>query len=127
MRGTSTIVRLLTLSTIVLGAGSADAQDDFYFVNSGQLLRWVSRLGRRDLPPQHLPLPTGLSRIASIAVSRRNVAYVNSGLDGVIYRTDGQTVTPIYDHHAEVRQLAFGPSNNILYFSVVATPQDSSA
>ncbi len=126
MTGTRTAVVLLTLFTVPLGAGTAVAQDDLYFVNSGTLLRWVSRMGRRDLPPQHLPLPTDLSRIASIAVSRRNVAYVNSGLDGVIYRTDGQTITPVYDHHDQVRQLAFGPSNNILYFSVVPTPQASS-
>src|SRR5262249_50746547 len=114
MTSTRTAVLFLTLFIVPLGAGTAVAQDDLYFVNSGQL---PGPVAGSIQPPQHLPLPTlptGRSGIASIAVSSRSVAYVNSGFDGFIYHTDGQSITPVYDRQAHVRQLAFGPSNSIL-------------
>jgi hypothetical protein len=114
---------LLALTAGLPGAGSVKAQDDVYIVASEKLFRWPSREGLRDLPPQRLAPLAGLTQIGSIAVNRLSAAYVNSGLDGAIHRTDGQAITLVHQSSAQVRQLAFGRSNEVLFFSTLNTPQ----
>ena len=89
---------LLTLLSILIPVCS-HAQDQIYLVtDSGQVLRWdmTSLAGSPGQgPPQRLPPVPGIGGIGSIAVDRRSVAYVNTGVDGDIYRTDGRQVTRV--------------------------------
>jgi len=113
---------LLILSSILFGIVAAQAQDDVYFVNSGQLLRWESSQRRGGFLPQPVPSPAGMRYIASIAINRPGMAFVNTGVDGAIYRNDGRFTTHVYLHDGQVRNLAFGSSDDNLFFSVVPTP-----
>lgn len=123
MKRRSVTLLLLTLVTLLLGAANVQAQDDVYFVNSGQLMRWASGGAGARGRPYRITFPAGMPRIGSIAINSRSIAYVNSGLDGDIYKTDGLTATRVYSHRGQVRQLAFGSSDDVLFFSVVETPQ----
>lgn len=125
MRPRSIPLPLLTVLTVLLAAESVSAQgDDIYFVNAGQVLRWPSQGSGPSRPsPHQIRFPAGAPRIGSIAINGRSVAFVNSGLDGDIYKTDGVSATRVYTHSGPVRQLAFGSSDDILFFSVVETPQ----
>ena len=115
---------LLALLGVLCAAVTTRAQDDFYFVNDGRLFRqqMVHRIS--GPPPRALPPLPVMPRVASIAINQSGVAYVNTGVDGAIYRTDGLTATRVYLHEGQVRQLAFGVSKDILYFSEVSTPID---
>jgi hypothetical protein len=120
------VITLLTLAllTVLLAASSVRAQgDDVYFINSGQLWRWPAGGTRDQKPPQRITLSPSLPSIGSIVVNSRSIAFMTTGLDGNIYRTDGETATRIHTHSGQVRQLAFGSSDDILFFSAVETPQ----
>jgi hypothetical protein len=110
----------LGVATAVL---TVQAQDDVYLVSGGQVFRWASQNGKRDLPPQRVQLPAELATVASFAVNRRSVAYATTGGDGRIFQTNGETARVVYQHAVPVSQVAFGRSNDILFFSVVVRPQ----
>ena len=106
------------------------AQDDLYLVNRGQLMRWGRDIKtQKRLPVQlRVPMPAELATIASFAVNRRNEAYAVTGRDGQIFQTDGKTAKRVHQQPDPIAQIAFGRSNDLLYFSVATTlptPGDS--
>lgn len=59
---------------------------------------------------------------ASVAVSSTWQAYYVTGLDGNVVFTDGRTDHVAYRHPGQIREVAFGRSSDVLYFSELATP-----
>ncbi len=99
------------------------AQDDVYLVNRGHLMRWgLDPNTLKRLPmPLRVPMPIELATIASFAVNRRNEAYAATGRDGQIFQTDGKTAKSVYQQSDAIAQIAFGRSNDVLYFSVATS------
>ena len=96
------------------------AQEDVYLINKGQLMRWgldMKTLKRIPMPLR-VPMPAELTTMASFAVNRRSEAYAVTGRDGQIFQTDGKTARSVYQHSDPIAQIAFGRSNDLLYFSV---------
>ena len=106
---------------ILANASALHAQDDIYLIENGQLLRWGLDLRtlKRQPMPLRVPIPAELAGLSSFAVNRRNVAYAVKGR-GQIFSTDGKSATPVYQHSEPIAQIAFGRSNDLLYFSVAA-------
>lgn len=88
--------------------------------------------GERDLhvvDPAMMPRDArdAVPRVGSVAISPRGEVFYCSGLDGVIYKLDGGRPVVVHQHGPPVRDLAFGSQNDILFFSVVRTPQNGEA
>ena len=106
--------------SIAGGMLTTHAQDDVYLISKGQLMRWGLDMKTLKRLPMALrvPMPAELATLASFAVNRRNEAYAVTGRDGQIFQTDGQTAKSVYKHTDTIAQIAFGRSNDLLYFSV---------
>lgn len=105
-----------------------DSRDD-----RGKLLRFtVARdwIGPDTVYTRPTAPPAGLPHLASIAFTSDGQAFIVSGMDGNIYKLvanlrGGHDEEHVYEHSGQVRHVGFGRDVEVLYFSVVPTPQSS--
>lgn len=123
MRISTWKLRLAICLSIAGSVLTIHAQEDVYLINRGQLMRWgLDTKTLKRLPmPLRVPMPAELATIASFAVNRRNEAYATTGRDGQIFQTDGKTAKSVYQQSDPIAQIAFGRSNDFLYFSVATS------
>jgi hypothetical protein len=62
-------------------------------------------------------------RIAAVAYGSSAGTFVCSGLDGAIFKLDGNHPRLLYEHSGQVRDLAIDDGEGRLYFSVLPTPR----
>lgn len=118
-------MRLITLALVApllwASPGWSAAGSDLYVVDAAvdgnRLVRFVWKTGW-----SHAGTLLSSRNPASIAVNLRWQAYYVSGLDGRIMFTDGRTDRIAYNHSGPIREVAFGASSDVLYFSEVAPP-----
>ncbi|MFN0020627.1 MAG: hypothetical protein ACKVP0_20405 [Pirellulaceae bacterium] len=121
------------LAGTLLGVNVASAYTPNLFLADNN--RWpgaiikVTREGERDwhvVNPADLPRDAreAVPRIGSVAISPRGEVFYCSGLDGLIYKLEGGRPIVVHHHGPPVRDLGFGSQPDILFFSVVRTPQN---
>ena len=96
------------------------AQEDVYLINRGQLMRWgLDMKTRKRLPmPLRVPMPAELATIASFAVNRRNEAVCRYRTRRSHLSDRREAAKRVYQHSEPIAQIAFGRSNDLLYFSI---------
>lgn len=67
------------------------------------------------------------NRIGSIAIENGQHYFYCSGLDGCVFEYNGKDEITLVDVGQQVRHVAFDRSQNLLYYSMVETPQDGQA
>ena len=89
----------------------------------------ITRGGERDrfaVNPAALPKEAreAIPKVGSVAISPSNEVFFCSGLDGFVWKLERGRQVAVHQHGPTVRDLAFGAHRDMLFFTVVRTPQN---
>lgn len=102
-------------------ADDARFPGELWFAPAGQPERLVQR---RDVQP-NASWPRAVPKIAQVAIDPEGKVFYCSGVDGsLMHLLDGGVEAQAFEIEGQIRDLACTGEVNVVYFSVVATPQN---
>ena len=125
--------RAIVATLATLGAAATTFGDGFWFADHRAMPGIVMSSDGSNAPREVFRRASNITNGASDSVPKIGCVapgkmlgqvFFASGLDRYIFRADGGRQVLAHTHSAQVRDLAFGDNPDLLYYSVVPTPQN---